>query len=326
MPAFPAGLLDALLHRNDEQIEVEVRRRAGESGFPAALGTITQFAVLAFAPSEHSRAALFGLDALATLAETLEPDVLQDQLVELARYAAATRRPWSEAPITDPPEVTDADGSSESLAAALASRDRLAAERWIAAALLSEPSGKRFFDACATISRDMPDTVRVGATAWRIAERIPLEHRFGVLRVAAVQWTAEIHPADAESSAPSRTGASQAERAALLIQEYAALGGSPEILASIGTIDAAQSAWESTGSTAALDLLGVAPVSQEDSGKAPRVAFPATRPQLDYSGCLISWSVAHRRSSQWNADALARLCDTAAEAARSERWYEEWSI
>src|SRR5205809_5514335 len=67
---------------------------------------VGRFAVLAYAPSQHAKHAM-----LATLAAYELRDELgeryDDALIECAIYSAASRQPWSEPPILDPPPVSD---------------------------------------------------------------------------------------------------------------------------------------------------------------------------------------------------------------------------
>ena len=328
MAGFAPSLLEALLERDDDSIALEVRSLAESQGFDAALSTVTRFAVFAFAPAEHGRAALAGLDALATVSASQRRDALESQLVYLAQYAAHARRPWSEAPITEPPDVDADSGAIASLRDAIAFQDRLKAERWIAATILEPDAPFRTFEACTAVlpAGAWQDALRVTAAAWRIAREVPQHLWFGVLRIAAVQWVSEGGPPEPGAPVPSQME-TPAEAAVRLITRFAEERGDPTILAGIEGLDAALFAENVAGSTVALQRMGVrpaAPTGAEQSFEVP--AIPGTRPQVDFAGSLIATGIATRRSGEWPAAALALLCDTAFEAARSERWFEEWSI
>jgi hypothetical protein len=94
--------------------------------------SVTRFAVLAYAPSQHAKravmACLAAWDVRDELGERFVPMVL-----ECARYAAEARQPWSEPPILDPPEPSS--GTLDELRAAMAEGDLVRAERWLSARL-----------------------------------------------------------------------------------------------------------------------------------------------------------------------------------------------
>src|SRR3954471_3433201 len=67
---------------------------------------VTRFAVLAFAPSQHSKHALLACLSTWDLREELAPR-FDEAIVECAIYAAASRQPWSEPPMLNPPKIED---------------------------------------------------------------------------------------------------------------------------------------------------------------------------------------------------------------------------
>ena len=85
---------------------------------------VTRFAVLAYAPSQHSKRAVM---ACLAAHDDLDPEMI----LECARYAAESRQPWSEPPFLDPPEASS--GEVEELRAAMREGDRSRAERWLSA-------------------------------------------------------------------------------------------------------------------------------------------------------------------------------------------------
>ncbi len=91
---------------------------------------VARFAVLAYAPSQHSKRSVMAVRA----AHENRGDRYFDLIVECARYAAESRQPWSEPPILDPPAIDDSQPRDlEELREAIASGDRARAERWLAA-------------------------------------------------------------------------------------------------------------------------------------------------------------------------------------------------
>ena len=94
--------------------------------------SVTRFAVLAYAPSQHAKRAVMACRAAYDVREEMG-DRWTDMIVECARYAAEARQPWSEPPILEPPEPSS--GSVDELRVASSEGDRVAAERWLSARL-----------------------------------------------------------------------------------------------------------------------------------------------------------------------------------------------
>ena len=92
--------------------------------------SVTRFAVLAYAPSQHAKRAVMACRAAWEVRDEID---FPGMIVECARYAAEARQPWSEPPILDPPAPSA--GDVEELRAAIREGDRLRAERWLSARL-----------------------------------------------------------------------------------------------------------------------------------------------------------------------------------------------
>ncbi|HUR80676.1 MAG TPA: hypothetical protein VM733_07910 [Thermoanaerobaculia bacterium] len=92
--------------------------------------SVTRFAVLAYAPSQHLKRAVMACHAAWVLRRSAD---FVAMIIECARYAAEARQPWSEPPLLDPPSPSSP--SVDELRAAARSGDRLRAERWLSAAL-----------------------------------------------------------------------------------------------------------------------------------------------------------------------------------------------
>lgn len=317
-----------MVHRDDPAIADSVRALIRNDGFEATLDSVTRFSLLAYAPSEHARAALLGLEALSSLRDLLPADVAEEQLIHLARYAAGARRPWSEAPITDPPPHQAEDGSDETLAAAVALRDRLAGERWLAACLRGDDPAQRFLVTAANIRSGLHEPLRISAACSRLARSIPPQFHFAVLRTAVVEWTAGHSYEEITPSAGEIDPALQASR---LIRCYAEKEGAPTRLAEIAGLDAACYVHETTGEAKVLQLFSseaaeVLPSAPESHGEERPIEFPGTPAQVDFSGALVAWSIAERRRNVWDQDDLALMKSAASAAAREERWLETWSL
>lgn len=112
------ALYEPLIERDHEGFARAAQGLAPEELWMA----VTRFAVLAYAPSQHGKRAVVACRAAYAFRahESFVPLTL-----ECARYAADSRRPWSEPPILEPP----------SHRAPSLHGDRLAAEAWLGAHL-----------------------------------------------------------------------------------------------------------------------------------------------------------------------------------------------
>ena len=102
--------------------------------------SVTRFAVLAYAPSQHAKRAVMACQAAWVVREELG-DRFVEMSVECARYAAEARQPWSEPPILEPPAPSSGDLAE--LRAAAREGDRLRAEQWLSARLEDAPDALR---------------------------------------------------------------------------------------------------------------------------------------------------------------------------------------
>lgn len=101
-------LYDILIERDLAAIPGEARAFAGEHSPHELFLAVARFAVLAYAPSQHSKRAVMACRAAWDLRE-LCGEAWIDVIVECARYAAESRQPWSEPPILESLEVPDVD-------------------------------------------------------------------------------------------------------------------------------------------------------------------------------------------------------------------------
>jgi hypothetical protein len=134
----PSALYEPLIERDLAAIPAAARAFAGEHSAEELWIAVARFAVLAYAPSQHSKRAVMACRAAHGVREQLGERWLE-LIVECARYAAASRQPWSEPPILDPPQVDE----RIDLHAALGAKDRLAAEHWLASHLEEAPEKLR---------------------------------------------------------------------------------------------------------------------------------------------------------------------------------------
>jgi hypothetical protein len=144
---------------------------------------VTRFAVLAFAPSQHSKHALLACLSAWDLREELGP-LFDRAVVECAIYAAASRQPWSEPPMLDPPAIEDAQrGDLDELREAITASDRLRAERWLAKRFRDADFDRDYFTVASDDFEDLGHKLIVASAAWRLAALLGEKGRYAMLRV-----------------------------------------------------------------------------------------------------------------------------------------------
>ena len=109
-------------------------------------------------------------------------------LAECAIYAAASRQPWSEPPITDPPALEPGQrGDIDELRESVAALDRLRGERWLASRYRDRNFARDFFTVATDDFEDLGHKLIVAVTAWKLAKIFP---PFPTLRTAIWEMTA----------------------------------------------------------------------------------------------------------------------------------------
>ena len=177
-------LYEPLIGRDLEAIPAAVRRFRSEHSSDELWSAVARFAVLAYAPSQHLKHALLAVNAARNLQPALG-DRFDDLLIECATYAAGSRAPWSEPPITDPPPIDSSQPADlGELRKAVAARDRLRAERWLAARHRDDRCAAEVFCAATDDFEDFGHKLIVATAVWRLAEHVPVAARFAALRPA----------------------------------------------------------------------------------------------------------------------------------------------
>lgn len=145
---------------------------------------ITRFAVLAYAPSQHSKRAVVACRSALVVRDELKERWVA-ALTECARYASASRQPWSEPPILEPPPVEEgAPSDLDELESAIAAGDRLRAERWLSARLQDCEDDLR------RIARG--DAALILDTALFLAPHLGEKGRFALLRMPLQELGGEV--------------------------------------------------------------------------------------------------------------------------------------
>src|SRR5688572_16878458 len=183
-------LYEPMLSRDLEAIPAAIRAFRQEHTSEDLFRAVSRFAVLAASPSQHGKHSLLACVA----ARELEPQIqgrFDEMLTECAIYAAQSRLPWSEPPITDPPEVPpDHPTSLDEIRASMEERDRKRGEQWLAAIVEKPDLARDFFAAAALDLSDFGHKLIVAVGVWKLSvfHEQPGSYRF--LRAAIGEWTA----------------------------------------------------------------------------------------------------------------------------------------
>ena len=179
-----AQLYEPLIARDLSAIPAAVRTFRQSNSSDDLFLAVARFAVLAFAPSQHSKHALLATLAARDLRDDYG-DRWDDLLSECARYVAESRQPWSEPPILEPPAIdADQPRDIEALRAAVVNRDRLAGERWLAARLDDDDLLHDLLVVATDDFEDLGQKLIVTTAAWKLASVLGEKGRYAALRVA----------------------------------------------------------------------------------------------------------------------------------------------
>ncbi len=188
-------LYEPFIERDLEAIPAAVRDFRAEHSSEELWQAVSRFAILAYAPSQHSKHALFCCLAAWDLRQSLG-NRFDEVITECAIYAAASRQPWSEPPFLDPPAVEgNAPRDADELRQAIAETDRLRAERWLAARFEDADFSTDYFGVAAEDSEDLGHKLIVAVAAFRLADLLGEKGRFAALRVGIWEMVAYRGPA-----------------------------------------------------------------------------------------------------------------------------------
>jgi hypothetical protein len=163
--------------------------RAGHSA-EETWTAVTRFAVLAFAPSQHSMHALLACLSVWDLREEFGAP-FDAAVVQCAIYAAVSRQPWSEPPMLDPPKIeADQRGDVGELREAIAASDRLRAERWLAKRYNGADFASDYLAVATDDFEDLGHKLIVSTAALRLADLLGEKGRYAMLRVGIWEMVA----------------------------------------------------------------------------------------------------------------------------------------
>lgn len=187
-------LYEPLIEREIARIDETALRFRREHSSEELFLAVARFAILAYAPSQHAKHALLAMLAAYELREE-SGERWDELLVECAKYAAQSRQPWSEPPLLDPPPVgPDQRRDVAELREAVAARDRLRAERWLAARIDDDDLARDLFAVASDDFEDLGHKLIVANAAWNLAPILGEKGRFASLRVAVWEMVATARP------------------------------------------------------------------------------------------------------------------------------------
>lgn len=327
MPSAISLLYEPLISRDISSIRNAVIRFRASNSSARLFDAVARFAVLAHSPSQHGKHAV--LACLA--AHQLKDDFAHhyDQiLVECAIYAAQSRQPWSEPPMTDPPATTKSDlFSDEEIREAIVAKDRLRAERWLARRMREPRLEASYFAIAAEDLSDDGHKLILAAAAWQLASILGEEGAFATLRIAPVEWTAATEPLSAAQPATCQ----DEMLLRLLIDDLLDENGSTIAFHRIELFDAALTAsdlsgvpiHESARNRLAADVPRVA-VSDLPFESVPRA--PVYNLGRDYAQYLLSHAIARRLQRRFPKVDCSRIISASKFNLEHGPSFEDWSF
>lgn len=311
-----AALYEPLIERELEAIPAAVRQFRETHSSEELFLAVARFSVLAYAPSMHSKHAL--LACLSAWDVREEAGARFDEImIECARYAAESRRPWSEPPLLDAPRVEVGPAGVDALRAALDNHDLREAEAWLARRYEDEDVVSDLVSLACERPGELGHSVIVTNALSRLIPILGGKGMYALLRVAL--W--ELLAADPEPGSTAMGAADDERLLTALIERAAAERGSIESMHAVFLFDAAQSA-------GVLDrfrerLAGLA------GGTTARTSQVDSLPDLpvyelarDYGSCLEAHAIAARRKHA----ALPILLEAAHRNLREGESFAAWSL
>jgi hypothetical protein len=326
-----SSLYSTLIERDLEAVPAAVRAFRTTASSDELFLAVARFAVLAYAPSQHAKHAVLACLSAHELRDELG-DRFDDLLAECARYAAASRVPWSEPPMTDPPQVVaDQRGDRDELLAATRAGDRLRAERWLAKRWNDDDLASDYLTVAADDLGDLSHKLIIGTAAWKLAPLLGAHGRFATLRLGT--WECSAYHATQRHD-QSENGLPHETLLGRLIDVVVRERGSIVDTHAIFLLDAALEAADIAGDPAIASRVCAYLTStlspMEPSEPVLLEPAPATAPVYrlgrDYGQCLQAYAVARRLRARFPAVDASRFIDATYANLQRGPSFEEWSF
>lgn len=320
LPSFYEPLIERDLDGARERIALYRQSESDDRLFDA----VTRFAILSYSSSQHGKHALLACLSAHDIRDFLGAHY-GDVLTECALYAANSRPPWSEPPITDPPPL---EGDPPELLEALVQRDRHAAERWLAAHLDAPSLAAEYFSAAVRCAGDLGHPLIVAVASWRLAVLMHPAGRFATLRVGLWEMIAAqtmLEPFESTDAPPPK------QIAHSLIEGMVQSRADVERAHALYHFDAAAQAITIAGDDAILNAVAARATSAETSKNSavtepvPPHAFVYNLSR-DLGSLLKSKAVATRLEREFPGLGAERIVAAALENLEHGPSFEEWGI
>lgn len=327
MPSAISLLYEPLISRDIAAIRGAVLGFRKSHSATELFEAVARFAILSYSPSQHGKHAVLACLAAHELREDLA-DHYDQILVECAVYAAQSRLPWSEPPMTEAPAVSRSDPwSDDEIRESILGKDRLRAERWLARRMREPKLEQSFFSAAAEDLSENGHKLIVAVAAWQLAGLLGSAGEFASLRIAPIEWTAYVQPGE-----PPRPVPQPVESALrLLIDALVEESGGTIAFHRIELLDAALTAEDLSGLPIVCrvkDLLLNELTRQEPVDRAiaavPRA--PVYALARDYAQYLQSHAIARRMQRRFPAVDSTRILSAAKFNLEHGPSFEEWSF
>src|SRR5260221_3381391 len=297
-------LYEALIERDAPRARAAAAGLHGDELFLS----VARFAVLAYAPSQHAKHAL-----LACLAAR-EAGAADEMLVECAIYAAASRQPWSEPPILEPPP--DDDAAPEGF------DDRATAERWLARRWRLDDFACRYFLEASHDFEDFGHSLIVATAAWKLASLLGEQGRYAVLRTGV--WEMAAHRGE---RVEEHGAALDAETlAARLVDACVAARGDIVSTHALFLLDAALECGEDVVQRRVRDYLTATTAPVDPQPTAPMPALTTYDLARDYAATLKAHAVARRWRERFPSLDMAGVVAAVDWNRLHGPSFEEWSF
>ncbi|MEO8218106.1 MAG: hypothetical protein ABI718_13585 [Acidobacteriota bacterium] len=323
-------LYQPLISRDVEAFPSAVRRFRKDHDSIELFQAVARFAILCYSPSQHGKHAVIACLSTYQLRDELGGR-FDDVVSECGVYAALSRQPWSEPPVTDPPRVGPGHPfSTEEIREAIASGDRRRGECWLTRGMREPGFDRDFFRAASDDLGDLGHKLIVANTAWEIAGLLGDEGRYATLRVAVWEW---VSYRDSQPEADPAPEIDSADLLKSLIAGFVAEQGGMVPFHALVLFEAALLAAERAGEPAlfrrvSAQLNQTAPPALELAAVASRSPIEPYPYRLarDYGQLLKAYSLAKRLGQRFPDIDFEPMLLAARYNLEHGPSFEEWSF